>query len=69
MTLCRLATLAALLAELTSPSTSEPDGQPYSPWYIVVFRVLAAAIGTTELAKNWFANVAAVSAVLELNQG
>jgi len=31
--------------------------------------VLAAAIGFAELAKKLFANVAAVSAVLSLNQG
>jgi hypothetical protein len=61
--------LGALPAALVSPTVSESDGQPYSPWYIAVVRVLAAPIGTTVLAKKLFANVAAVSAVLELNQG
>jgi hypothetical protein len=61
--------LGALPAALVSPGVSESDGQPYSPSYIVVLRVLAVAIGTTEVAKKVFTNVAAVSAVLELNQG
>jgi hypothetical protein len=69
ITLCRLVMLGTLPAALASPTVSDSDGQPYSPWYITVVRVLAVPIGTTELVKKVFANVAAVSAVLELNQG
>jgi hypothetical protein len=61
--------LAALPPALVSPGVSESEGQPYSPWYIAVVRVLAVCMGTTEVVKKVFTNVAAVSAVLELNQG